>query len=248
MYMIYSNLLDNLPAITGLFFAGVWLIYKSMLIAYKLDIFKETSAWFNQKPIIMPSLIFILSPFISTFTFQNFSKNSDEFIKAFTPITCIAAYIAYQQYQINRQQLRKNLSDKRLQIYVSAMTLVASGRKDSPEIIQEKLNAFEIHLYEAQFLFSKDVNEKLKEIYAKNYDLITLKINIKDEENYAEDQSTIDGWYESSNKQESTKRLKDDMAKRKIIREYLADEMPKIKSLFDPYIDLSNIAIEQDIK
>ena len=55
--------------------------------------------------------------------------------QAFTPITCIAAYIAYQQYQINRQQLRKSLSEKRLEIYVNEGDIKSEAQRNG-----EKLN------------------------------------------------------------------------------------------------------------
>ncbi|MEH1837574.1 MAG: hypothetical protein V7L20_02135 [Nostoc sp.] len=178
--MIDSNVLNNLPAIIGLSLAGVYLIYKSILIAYRLDIIIELFNWLKHIPIIMPFLLFILSPFISTLIGDIFWKNPNEFIKAFTPITCITAYIAYQQYQINRQQLRKNLSDKRLQIYVSAMALVTSVKMNSTEIIQEKIKSFLPGLFEAEFLFGKEVNDKLTAIYEKANELIDLKSCIDD--------------------------------------------------------------------
>lgn len=250
--MIYVNILDNLPAIIGLSIAGVWLIYKSILITYRLNIIMELLNWLKHRPLIMPSLLFILSPFISTLIFHVFLKNSDEFLKAFTPITCIAAYIAYQQYQINRQQLRKNLSDKRLQIYVSAMTLVSSGRRDSTEIIQEKINSCLPALFEAEFLFGEEVYHKLIEIYEKANELIALKNCINDANNYGTEQSKSTEWYntsEGNNKSDAQingEQLNSYIKKLREIREWFIVQTPKIKPLFEPYINLSNIAIERD--
>lgn len=248
--MIYVNVLNNLPAIIGLSIAGVWLIYKYILITYRLDIIVELLNCLKHRPIIMPSLLFILSPFISTLIFHIFLKNSDEFIKAFTPITCIAAYIAYQQYQINRQQLRKNLSDKRLQIYVSAMTLVSSGRRDATEIIQDKINSCLPALLEAEFLFGEEVNHKLIEIYEKANELIALKICIDDANKYGTEQSKSNEWYnisEDKNKsdaQVNAEELNNYIKKLREIREWFIVQTPKIKPLFYPYINLSSIAIE----
>ncbi|KYC36124.1 hypothetical protein WA1_41020 [Scytonema hofmannii PCC 7110] len=249
--MIYSNLLDNVPAILGLGFTGVWLIYKAMLIAYKLDIVREVRNWFNHRPIIIPSLFFISSPFILTFMSKSFFNNSDDLIKAFTPITCIAAYIAYQQYQVNRQQLRKNLSDKRFQVYVSTMTLVAVAIKNIPELIKEKCINFEPHFYESQFLFGADVNKKLEEIYSKAYDLMSYKENIKELNDYGTKQSQENpDWYNDekgeSDKNQNIQDLKYNCKKSKEIREWFEKEKDAIKSLFHPYIDLSSIAIERD--
>ncbi|BAZ32463.1 hypothetical protein NIES4074_49690 [Cylindrospermum sp. NIES-4074] len=272
MYMIYSNFIDNLPAIIGLSLAGVWLIYKAVLIAYKLDLIRGIITLFNHRPIIMPSLFFIASPFIWTSIFHIYTQNLDNSIKAFTPITCIAAYIAYQQYQINRQQLRKNLSDKRLQIYVSVMTLITAGRKKiipekinlvlpslfeseflyNTEILQEKINLVLPSLFESEFLFGEEVNKKLKEICDKANLLIVLKNLIDDANKHGTEQLKYDrdSWLEKSGEKNKSKanengeRLNSYAEQYNEIREYFENEAPKIKTLFYPYINLSNIAIE----
>jgi hypothetical protein len=241
--MIYDNLLNNLPAIVGLSFAGVWLIYTAILIAYKLSIIREFFNWFKDKPIIIPSLFFIASPFIFTLMYECLLKNT-EFIKTFTPISCITVYIAYQQYQLNRQNLRKSLSDKRLTIYVATMTLIATARAGKPEIIQEKINNYLPILSEANFLLSEEINQKLEELCSKAYDFISLKSSIDDAEKYGKEQSKMNpDWYESEEKKDITKELINNSKKTQELREYFVNESPKIKSLFYPYIDLSKMAI-----
>ncbi|BAZ52589.1 hypothetical protein NIES4103_52540 [Nostoc sp. NIES-4103] len=76
MYIIYNNLLENLPAFVGLFFAGVWLVYNAVLIAYGLNIFKVISQFFNQRKILIPSLFFLASPFtvVSKYETSSFYK------------------------------------------------------------------------------------------------------------------------------------------------------------------------------
>lgn len=249
MYIIYNNLLENLPAFVGLFFAGVWLVYNAVLIAYGLNIFKVISQFFNQRKILIPSLVFLASPFICTFMYELFIKSSDNLLKAFTPITCITAYIAYQQYQINRQQLRKNLSDKRLQIYVSAMDLVYATQSYKPEIFKEKLDKFKPYRYEAHFLLNEEINIKLEEICSYAYDLISAKSNIEEANNYGKEQSKkMPDWDESQEKEDSTKDLQDSRHKSKEIRDWFLNiiETKTMQSLFKPYIDLSNIAFEPD--
>ncbi|QSJ16901.1 hypothetical protein JYQ62_35460 [Nostoc sp. UHCC 0702] len=249
MYIFYDNLLNNLPAFVGLFFAGVWLVYNAVLIAYGLNIFKVILKFINQRKILIPSLVFIASPFISTFVYELFTKSSDNLLKAFTPITCITAYIAYQQYQINRQQLRKNLSDKPLQIYMSAMNLVYATQKDKPEIVKEKLDKFEPYRYEAHFLLNEEINIKFEEICSYAYELISVKSIIEEVNNYATEQSKkMPDWYESQDKEKSAKDLLKYMHKSKEIRDWFLNiiQSQTIQSLFKPYINLSNIAFEPD--
>jgi hypothetical protein len=224
------------------------------LIAYRLDIITEFFTWLKHRPIIMPSLLFIISPFISTLIYNIFLKNSDEFIKAFTPITCIAAYIAYQQFQINRQQLRKNLSDKRLQIYVSAMTLVNFAPMCNTEIIQNKINSFLPGLFEAEFLFGKEVNQKLREIYENANELISLKYRSDHANEVGKQRSKSDDsqWHETSEEnpkseaQLNGEELRSCTEKINEIRDWFIDQRDTMQSLFYPYINLSNIAIEKD--
>ncbi|MEA5578533.1 hypothetical protein [Anabaena sp. UHCC 0451] len=254
--MIYTNLLDNLPAIIGLLIAGLWLIHKSIFIAYRLDIITEMFSWLKQKSIIIPSLLFIISPFVSTSIFEISVENVDNFIKAFTPITCVAAYIAYQQYQINRQQLRKSLSEKRLEIYVLAMTLFTSVQmNNSIEIIQDKINSYLPRLFEAEFLFGEEVNQKLREIYDKANELVILKKIIDETNKHGKEQqeSNSSEWYNinegdiKSEAQRNGEKLNICTKQIKEIRKWFEVQTPsEITSLFYPYINLSNIGIDKN--
>ncbi len=180
----------------------------------------------------------------------------DDLIKAFTPITCVAAYIAYQQYQINRQQLRKSLSEKRLEIYVLAMTLFTSVQmNNSIEIIQDKINSYLPRLFEAEFLFGEEVNQKLREIYDKANELVILKKIIDETNKHGKEQqeSNSSEWYninEGDIKSEAqrngeklnicTKQIKE------VIKWFEVQTPSEITSLFYPYINLSNIGIDKN--
>ncbi|BAY40019.1 hypothetical protein NIES2111_44000 [Nostoc sp. NIES-2111] len=166
-------------------------------------------------------------------------------LKNFNPIILLAPYLGYQQYQLSRLQLRKNLFDKRIQIYTATISLASAILKSSPEIIKEKLNTFEVSLHESKVLFGQEVNQKIVEIYFKGYEIIALKSNMEDESNYIKANSDNKQWYESEDSKESIEQFKYYRNKYKEIRETLSCELPEIETLFYPYINLSNIAVNK---
>lgn len=48
-------------------------------------------------------------------------------------IAGIVAYIAYQQYEINRQKLKLDLYDRRFKIYIAAIALVRFAYEPLPD-------------------------------------------------------------------------------------------------------------------
>lgn len=53
---------------------GLWLIWQTVKIYPGIDILKISVNWFSNRPIILPSLLFLICPFLSTYIFQNLSQ------------------------------------------------------------------------------------------------------------------------------------------------------------------------------
>ncbi len=67
-------------AITGLI--GLWLIWQSVKISYKVDILDTLSNWFNKRFIILPSILFIITPFLVPHLIEQISESRNRFITA----------------------------------------------------------------------------------------------------------------------------------------------------------------------
>jgi len=79
-------------------------------------------------------------------------------------IAVLAVLIAYRQYRVEYLNAKHNLFDRRFRVYQSTMAYVrAAATSDG---IPEKITSDFIDArYEAQFLFSDDLNKVLREIY-----------------------------------------------------------------------------------
>lgn len=62
---------------------SLWLSWQSVMVAYKINILTCLSNWFKNRPIILPTIFFIVSPFLTTKIFQDFS------LVISTPLTII---------------------------------------------------------------------------------------------------------------------------------------------------------------
>ncbi|ELS30436.1 MULTISPECIES: hypothetical protein [Pseudanabaena] len=91
-------------------------------------------------------------------------------------IAGIVAYIAYQQYEINRQKLKLDLYDRRFKIYSAAIALVRFAYEPFPDQrykdITEKIdNEFTDHLSAAYFLLNREAFNTLEQISQEVRDL-----------------------------------------------------------------------------
>ena len=67
-------------AITGLI--GLWLIWQSVMISYQVDILDTLINWFNKRFIILPSILFIITPFLVPHLIEQISESRNRFITA----------------------------------------------------------------------------------------------------------------------------------------------------------------------
>ena len=79
-------------------------------------------------------------------------------------IAIITAYIAYQQYKANRMKLKYELYDKRYKVFEKVKHFLSTINGEAG-INNQDLLAFKPSVIEAAFLFGKDMNEYLVEIY-----------------------------------------------------------------------------------
>ncbi|MFM5902425.1 MAG: hypothetical protein ACKO9R_15855, partial [Dolichospermum sp.] len=123
------------------------------------------------------------------------------------------------------------------------------------EIIQDKINSYLPRLFEAEFLFGEEVNQKLREIYEKANELVILKNHIDEVNEYGkqQQQSNSSEWYNKnegdikSEAQINGEELNNCIKKIKEIRKWFeVQRISEIKALFYPYINLSNIGIDKN--
>ncbi len=99
-----------------------------------------------------------------------------DIIRGLSPLvtSCIAIYIAYQQYQINKLNLYTNLYNKRFTLYKSIINVLSeASKKDESSLrqfrsdyIQGKVLDFLNLKREANFIFNdKEINDRLDKIH-----------------------------------------------------------------------------------
>lgn len=107
-------------------------------------------------PITVPSWIEVLSAFL-------------------TPIIAVVtAYIAYQQYHTNQQQLRHETYERRIAVYKAIQKYLSEIIRDG-KTSYERIFEFTSEVSEAVFLFDNSVQEKIDEIYKKSIRMVDLK-------------------------------------------------------------------------
>jgi len=89
-------------------------------------------------------------------------------------IALIAVYIAFQQYQINKQRLRHETYERRLRVYKSVQEHLSVILRDGKTTYQG-CSEFYSEASEAAFLFDSSVQDLIDEIYQKSIDLVSLE-------------------------------------------------------------------------
>lgn len=95
-----------------------------------------------------------------------------EFSKAMlTPmIAVVTAYIAWQQWKINRQKLNLDLYDRRLKVYEEVRQILSIILRDA-KASYDDLMKFYRAVSEADFLFGPEISEYIEEIYQRGVQL-----------------------------------------------------------------------------
>lgn len=88
-----------------------------------------------------------------------------------TPIIAIiATYIAWQQWQTNRQKLNLERYDRRLIVYAEVMKILSIILRDA-DAEYEDLLKFRTSVSEADFLFGEEIPAYIDEIYKRGINL-----------------------------------------------------------------------------
>lgn len=85
-------------------------------------------------------------------------------------IGVVTTYIAWQQHNTNRRQLRLALFDRRLKVFNSTVKLIATGLRRA-RVELDEIFAFLSETREHEFLFGADIAAYINDIYHKVVEL-----------------------------------------------------------------------------
>lgn len=97
-----------------------------------------------------------------------------------TPVIGITtAYIAYQQYKVNKVRLKKELYERRIVVFHGALThlssIIRQGRVKEVDLVELVKSTGE-----KEFLFLKNVCDLIDEIYSRSVIMLGLDAELKD--------------------------------------------------------------------
>lgn len=88
-------------------------------------------------------------------------------------IASIGIYIAFQQYHINKQRLRHETYERRLNIYKCAQRYLSEIMRDGKTSYTSALKFYQ-DASEAAFIFDDSVQQKIDAIYSNSMSMITI--------------------------------------------------------------------------
>jgi hypothetical protein len=107
-------------------------------------------------------------------------------------IAIITAYIAVQQYKLNRAQFKLALRDRRMKVFEATIELIVAVLR-SAKVEQTDLTKFLVGTSERDLLFGRDIGAYLNDVYDKAVDLYAL-VDAKGEEQIAQWKAAV-GWF-----------------------------------------------------
>jgi hypothetical protein len=107
-------------------------------------------------------------------------------------IALLAAYIAWQQHKVNRNQFRLGLFERRYRLFDSTGKLIGTvlGRG---RIVDADLKEFLWDTKESDFLFGADIKTYLNELYSKASDVYALENPVEEEQREKRKQTLL--WF-----------------------------------------------------
>lgn len=160
-----------------------------------------------------------------------------EYLKAVGPtlIALIVAYIAFQQWKLAQAKLRESLFDRRFEVFKDTQAFVSyilqkTKLPTDPFEAHERYTAFGVIHLKSRFLFGKDMEEYLSEIYSRSN---KVRISEPPRESLIYD----DHWESSSteSKENNGEREVGTECEKKEI-EWLKDQQEIIFDKFEPYL------------
>ncbi|MEI6442222.1 MAG: hypothetical protein WCO29_03630 [Nostocales cyanobacterium ELA583] len=134
---LHSEVILNL-ALTSLI--GLWLIWQAIKINSNIDIFQIVVNWFRNRPIILPSLVFLIFPFLFAYIFQDLPPDFNQIFDNKILVQVLTTFGAVISIYIGNRALesfRKIQEEKKV-----ARILIASieGHLDYLRQINRELN------------------------------------------------------------------------------------------------------------
>ncbi len=86
-------------------------------------------------------------------------------------IAIVGVYIAYQQFQLNKQRLRHETYERRLNVYKVVQYFLSEIMREG-RTTYDKVLQFNSDASEAAFLFDDSVQNKIDEIFKKSLDMV----------------------------------------------------------------------------
>jgi uncharacterized coiled-coil protein SlyX len=130
-------------------------------------------------------------------------------------VGALAAYIAFQQYRINRERFKLDLFEKRFSVFSAVRKLLSIVLRDAKADYTD-LFEYRASTAEATFLFGNDITDYLAEI-----DKQFLRLHVT----------------EASLKGEITPDVMNKMiAENQQALTWLTDQLPELKERFSPYL------------
>ena len=151
----------------------------------------------------------------------------DQFIEIskalLTPaIAIIATYIAWQQWQTNRQKLNLERYDRRLHVYEEVRKILSIITRDASASIEDLLR-FRTSVSEADFLFGPEIPEYIDAIYKRGLNLRRWTQEYRD---YTQEKP------EGYDHQKVTDNMHEELG-------WLAEQFDPAKEKFRKYLDIS---------
>ncbi|MEA5550431.1 hypothetical protein VB713_05460 [Anabaena cylindrica UHCC 0172] len=104
---------------------GLWLIWQAVKINSEIDILQLLVNWFRDRPIILPSLLFLISPFLSTYIFHNLPPNFNQIVDNKILVQVLTTFGAVISFWIGNRALesfRKTQEQKKIaKIFIASM-------------------------------------------------------------------------------------------------------------------------------
>ncbi|MBE9229282.1 hypothetical protein IQ264_28150 [Phormidium sp. LEGE 05292] len=196
-------------------------------------------------PLLFAYLFYIFGIFIEKLSTSFNTTILEILLRGIAPLVTagIAAYIAYQQYKVNRTNLQLSLYNKRFVLYHSIIELlseIAQTRKIDIEQIEE----YKKMRREASFIFNdQTINEWLEETYNKFLKFQKLEETIKLKQGFPttltykkEDGTTLS--INCDDIEVDTRGMRELIWQLEIIKN-IEDEK-KIEKIFRPYLEIKN--------
>ncbi|GMQ99462.1 MAG: hypothetical protein BMS9Abin18_0280 [Zetaproteobacteria bacterium] len=137
-------------------------------------------------------------------------------------IAVVATYIAWQQWQTNRQKLNLERYDRRLHVYEEVRKILSIIFRDA-NASSDDLLKFRISVSEADFLFGPEIPEYIDEIYKRG-----LKLRYWNQQYRDYSQEKPEGYDHNKVVEEAHKELT-----------WLTEQFEPAKEKFKKYLDIS---------